>query len=764
MTISRIARMRGCGVFRDFSWPNDLSDFGRYNLIYGWNGSGKTTLSRLFRALENKTSLPTGDATVTIGGHEFGSSDFSQVNLSVRVFNRDFIRESVFPANGDVAPIFVLGKENVEKQKEVEALKARLETAQATLSTGRREKSSAESTRDRFCIDQAKVIKDTLRSSGQSAYNNYDKANFARRAGEMAAAGDQATHRLDEAERDKLLAQHKATLKPKLQTTAYRYPDLQQFSDEVCQLLSTTVVSATIEALKDDSPLASWVYQGLGIHRDRNAGKCLFCTQTLPKDRLTTLEAHFSAEYEAFLGQIDQKIKAIQVATEATDVSLPNAAELYDDLASEYDTAKTAVESQLQGVKQSLDILAKALSGKRSRPFEAMQLDGTVAQPDPATIESINAILAKHNQASDDFQGHIDAARKRLEADSVANNIDRFAELRDAVQAAEQAAETANNEVERIKGEITRLEREIIDHRQPAEELNAELHSYLGHAELRLETKDSGYVINRGDVPAEALSEGETTAIALLYFLKSLQDRSINLSKSVVVLDDPVSSLDANALYSAFGFIQGRTQDAAQLIILTHNFTFFRQVRNWFHHLKGQKKKRIDQRPARFYMLDCIHKADVRCANLQWLDRLLEQFESEYHYLFSYVHQIATSSTPPSLEESYALPNLSRRLLEAFLAFRQPQLSGELWQKLKLLTFDETKKIRIIRFLHTHSHKSAVGEPEHDLSLLSEAQAILKDLLELMKAEDKDHYSAMETLVQNADAEEDTETVTEVTE
>jgi wobble nucleotide-excising tRNase len=60
--------MRNCGVFRDFSWPSDLSDFGRYNLIYGWNGSGKTTLSRLFRALENKTALPSGEATVTTGG------------------------------------------------------------------------------------------------------------------------------------------------------------------------------------------------------------------------------------------------------------------------------------------------------------------------------------------------------------------------------------------------------------------------------------------------------------------------------------------------------------------------------------------------------------------------------------------------------------------------------------------------------------------------------------------------------------------------
>ncbi len=763
MTVTRITRMRDCGVFRDFSWPSDLSDFGRYNLIYGWNGSGKTTLSRLFRALENKTPLPAGEATVTIGGQEVRSGDFSQVSLCVRVFNRDFVRESVFPASGDVAPIFILGKQNVEKQREVESLKVRREASQGMLTTERQKKSSAENARDRFCIDQAKVIKDTLRSSGRSAYNNYDKGIFAKRAGEMATAGDAASHRLDDDTRGKLLAQHKATLKAKLQTITYQFPDLQKLSDETSQLLSATVVSSAIAVLKDDAPLASWVHQGLSHHRERHADKCLFCTQPMPKDRLAALEAHFSTEYEEFLGKIDQKVNDIQALTDASNLALPNPAQIYDDLVTEYGAAKSATEAELQRVKQSLNMLATTLSEKRSRPFEVMRLNETVVQPDATAIDSINEVIGKHNQASDDFQGRIDSARQRLEADSVASNIDRFIELRDAAQTAEQAVEAASAEVERITGEIARLEREIVDHRQPAEELNQELHSYLGHDELRLETKDAGYAINRRDVRAEALSEGETTAIALLYFLKSLQDRRVDLSKTVVVLDDPVSSLDANALYSAFGFIRGRTQDAAQLIILTHNFTFFRQVRNWFHHLKGQKKKHIGQRPARFYMLDCIHKTDGRHASLRWLDRLLERFESEYHYLFSYVHTMATATTPPSLEESYALPNLSRRLLEAFLAFRQPQMSGELWQKLKLLAFDETKKIRIIRFLHTHSHNSALGEPEHDLSLLSEAQAILKDLLELMKAEDGAHYSAMETLVQSVDAE-DPETITEESE
>ena len=36
-----------------------------------------------------------------------------------------------------------------------------------------------------------------------------------------------------------------------------------------------------------------------------------------------------------------------------------------------------------------------------------------------------------------------------------------------------------------------------MEHRRPAEELNDDLRSYLGHGELRLEIKDTGYTIMR---------------------------------------------------------------------------------------------------------------------------------------------------------------------------------------------------------------------------------------------------------------------------
>ena len=142
-------------------------------------------------------------------------------------------------------------------------------------------------------------------------------------------------------------------------------------------------------------------------------------------------------------------------------------------------------------------------------------------------------------------------------------------------------------------------------------------------------------------------------------------------------------------------------------------------------------------------------------STLRQLDPLLEWYESEYHYLFARVF-LESQNAQTTLSENYVLPNMARRLLEGFLAFRMPRASSDLWGKLKDIEFDEVMKTRILRFVNTHSHSDAIGEPEHDPSLLAEARPVLQDLLTFIKTLDPDHYKAMEELV-NSPAEEDEE-------
>jgi wobble nucleotide-excising tRNase len=736
MTLIRcISRLRNCGIFRNFDWPGDLPELGRFNLVYGWNGTGKTTLSRVLRHLEKRTT-PQGEVKLKLSNGEFEGKQFPDLNLPIRVFNRDFVNESVFRKDGGELPaIFVFGAESVEKQKEVERLKGERAKAQLKLDAASTEKDKAGKDLDTLCIDRARVIKDTLRSSGHNPYNNYNKSDFKRDARRMAKGGDGSAHLLSDEEHEKLLGQHRATPKAKVQKVKYTLPNLREMADKVSQLLNTTVVSATIETLKNDSNLSKWTREGLELHRHRKA------------------EAHFNDQYEQLMQRLDRFIAELQALSRATtELRLPHKAEFYDDLQTEYQAAEEGLRQVLEEVKDFLDAAVKALMEKKGRPFERVECELSVPSVDGEALEKLNAVIRKHNQACDDFKTRVTNARKRLAEHMIAEVLGEFVSRRDALEKAEKKLKAAQEDLQFLDEKIAALEREIVEHRRPAEELNEELRKYLGHDELRLEVRDTGYIITRGGVPAQSLSEGEMTAIALLYFLKSLQDKQFDLRNGVVVLDDPVSSLDANALYLAFGFIRERTKDVGQLIILTHNFTFFRQVRNWFHHLPNQKKKDISRRPARFYMLNCVRDGDQRYATICQLDPLLEEYESEYHYLFACIYRAASSDTPGTLEQNYSLPNMARRLLESFLAFRRP--AGDLREKMKSIDFDERRKSRILSFVHTYSHSNTIGEPEHDPSLLTEAKSVLKDLLELIQSEDKAHYDAMVKLVKLQTGEE----------
>ena len=408
----------------------------------------------------------------------------------------------------------------------------------------------------------------------------------------------------------------------------------------------------------------------------------------------------------------------------------------------DYRDAADALMHNLDVMKKYLESLTKLLDQKRTHAFEGLSIATDVPAISTEVVERLNRVIRNHNDACATHQARAKEARARLEADSVASGLIEYERLTDQVRRNEMSTSTASSEVERIRREISKLEREIVQYRRPAEELNNDLHSYLGHNQLQMEIKDTGYAITRNGIPAKALSEGETTAIALLYFLKSLDDHRFDLSNGLVVLDDPVSSLDANSLYQAFGLIQSRTGSAGQLLILTHNFTLFRLVRNWFYHLKGQNRTDVTGRPARFYMLDCAWDGSDRNSRIRALDPMLEQHESEYHYLFARIHRAVTMPAS-KLEENYVLPNMARRLLESFLAFRHPDVDGGLWHKMNQVKFDQTRKTRILRFVDTYSHADAIQGPEHDLSLLSESRAVLMDLLALIKTEDESHFKAM---------------------
>ena len=197
------------------------------------------------------------------------------------------------------------------------------------------------------------------------------------------------------------------------------------------QLLKTTVISATIQSLQDDQNLSSWAHEGIGLHDSYGAMQCLFCEQTLPQDRLDNLKAHFNAEYEHLLKNIDEQIKLIkQAARDSESIVLPHGSQFYEDLGKGYEDALGNFKSMQDAAKQALSVFVNALTEKKGQIFESSTLDRPPPELSVETVKSLNRFVRQHNSRCDEFEVQRRCcARDSLATGMVAGALEEYASL-----------------------------------------------------------------------------------------------------------------------------------------------------------------------------------------------------------------------------------------------------------------------------------------------------------------------------------------------
>ncbi|MCG8047039.1 MAG: AAA family ATPase [Candidatus Thiodiazotropha endolucinida] len=644
MTIERIERISNYRIYRDFRWSTELLDFSRYNLFYGWNGSGKTTLSSIFDALQSHRTIASSDVRLHIDGSTVHGNDFENVTLpNIRVFNRDTVDRTLFEEpHRELPPVYYLGEESAEKQREVVRLKEELESTNKELGKNEQDTTTQQGQLEKFCTEYAANIKNLLTASGGGPYNNYDKRLFKQDA-ENILNGRTPGFCLTEKEKERCIEKKNGTPLDKLFEVVLPTINYESLVNQTDTLLSQSIVSSVIEELKNSPIITSWVQQGLKLHTGDNESKiCHFCKQELPDSRVAELEAHFNDQLSGFQDDIDQLIRQIESHINQIDgFSLPAKSLLYPHLRDDYEKSTYNWNSTKLSLIHFLQSLVAALKRKRDEPFQRLDIKDVVfsqinSSEDSGwimkiltgilnvaqnvmtllglqTISKINQIISQHNKYTDDFSDQVTQSRKELALDIVSRTITDYQNLKSEIKQLEQTTSTLQENISHKNREIDNLERDILEHRKAADELNEEMCAYLGREELKFEISDNGYRITRNGEPALHLSEGERTAISFMYFLKTLEDEDFNLEEGIVVIDDPISSLDANSLYSAFGFMKEKTKDAKQLFILTHSFSFFRLVRGWF--LKMPHMMKITKphlHPARLYLLGPVNTNFVK--------------------------------------------------------------------------------------------------------------------------------------------------------
>jgi wobble nucleotide-excising tRNase len=740
--IRRIQYIKGFGVFDHFQWPADLPDFKRFNLIYGWNYSGKTTLSRAFRCFEQ--GLPHVDfAAAQVQLKADGGTIYDLFEPSsapaFRVFNSDFVRENLSFDDGSAAPILVLGTEDIAKQETLNAKKVERDTLNLSIESNKRKDHDIAEDIDKALTRYARdFIKIPL------AEVNYDKRRFEPHVRDCKTNPEE--NLLDESAISECLAVYgskdkKPALTPKVSTLS----SFAKLKEKTISLLARTVTgSKRIERLKDNPAVENWVNAGRQLH-DRQAA-CQFCGQELPTDFLTHLAEHFSAEYENLIAELTSLAKAIGTAQDE-EIQIDHTNDLYLELAGRFTDEKSLLGKALKARVAALQILADAVAAKQTNAFTSIEcpaVDDPVDQI-TVTIEAINKTIAEHNGRTDAFDKRRQQAFDRLEKHYAAffvceekynESLQQIADLKRTI-----GEQSANLDV--LNSQIRKLEGELSEAVKGAERINELLAAYFGKNDLSVAVStEKRFQIVRSSVVAKNLSEGEKTAIAFAYFITRVQDGRHPLADTLIVIDDPISSLDANHLFNTYALIKTQLIGCRQLFLSTHSFEFFNLIREWAtDEEKNTNKPQVDWKKWGVFLAKRLDNGE---ATLQEIPKELLKFKSEYHYLFSMLYHFDKAGAG-NFDQLLSLPNAVRRFMEAFGGIMIP-LSTGLKGKMDRIFPDEVVRERVWKFINHYSHNTTITR---SLSIpdLSECKAVVQACLKAIRDWDGDYFGDLESEV-----------------
>lgn len=489
LPITRIPKIKNHRVFRDFTWPTTLHDFGRFNLLYGYNGSGKSTLSKLFEHIAEQRAVVEGVADFIINGHTVaGDTLDTAANLpQVRVFDREAVVRTIAEANSELGPIYYFGEQNVESQKQLEVESKRLAKVKKDLETAQLTTRTKSQAFEGHCTDKGREIR-LLLSGTNSAYLNYNSAKFKKKADDLVAKGGEPPTLTDE-QKTVLKRKADATTMAELTELAFEYPDLNKARDVAQVLLTRTVTSNAIDRLVEKPEIAKWVEEGLHLHKgDKPLSSCEFCGNALSGERIEELEGHFNDAYKAFVQDLTKARTACEHHVSAiTALAKHDSAKLYADLSGRYDEKLKSLKGAEELVEKFLNALAKGLADKAASPFQKLDLDAyldglsvTTSTTASSALTAVNVVLKEHNTRCKAFDKSVSEARQELETAVVADALKAYQKNLKAVTDSEATEKQLGEELRGLQVAVTKLEMKLKEHRTPAEQLNKELRGFLG--------------------------------------------------------------------------------------------------------------------------------------------------------------------------------------------------------------------------------------------------------------------------------------------
>ena len=329
---------------------------------------------------------------------------------------------------------------------------------------------------------------------------------------------------------------------------------------------------------------------------DHTDDDCPFCQQKLPHEFEKSLEDYFDETFEADTRALSQ---FRDTYNSVADGLLAQAQKVLATDCSHLD--KDKLDLELQALNAIILMNRQRIDHKVASPSIDVALEGLAEIPFRISelINSANLKVSEHNRLVSGFSVEqnkltdavwrylLDVELKDTLADYT-KDTDRLGKAIDGIAA---SMDKAAADISTTDAEIAKIETSLTSVRPTVIAINKILKDF-GFRSFSLDPAcaDNSYRLIRSDGSdaKSTLSEGEKTFVTFLYFYHLLRG-SVTTSgistNRIVVIDDPVSSLDSDVLFivsslikKLFHEVRQKGNNLKQIFVLTHNVHFHKEI------------------------------------------------------------------------------------------------------------------------------------------------------------------------------------------
>lgn len=722
--ITKFQKIKNIGCYNEYLFDSVITkEFNKINILYGNNGSGKTTLSNLLYLLskycKNKSDLynelidENSELEIIINDSKVTAKNITAQDFDLYVFNSKFISDSVY--NGTTSNIEAFSSEVKLTNEAITILDNSIKTKKKRLARigvwETQLQSKLDSIWNLYKDEFGKNVSNSRLTNKPDVYNNED-GNIDDLKSELKdlyttyenkAKEELLTTKLNNL--NSKVAQIKAVdinwdnLVKNLETpiSDASKTQLQERINSMQSVIESKKMESHIEDLND------WYKKGgrlLYISKDQNC-HCPLCNTDLSNSIDSILDEYtkvFSGGLDKLFVFLDYQLAILSNFIQANIIE-SNKTEITEiiSLLTEFSKTKSNIYfSDELALSTAISYVITQIKLKKKNYNEKVEIDSQSKETINTYNDQIYAFKTETLAIIDEIEKTIQGQNITTIINQIKNKVKQIATVEynlsenSVIVNSEKTNSQIAIKIRSLKEILTAQFNELGNQRNlEIAKLNAESkyvniylkHFGIDHFEIDTDKNKptnnlivhytNGKQKNKIDT---SLSEGEKTALAFAYFVsklrvEKLESNDLGFQNCIIVIDDPISSLDDNRLFQTANLIDSllfySSNDIAnypeQLFVLSHNIAFVKYLSNTFRgndKLNGRDKDLLND-----YFLNHNNP------KIKNIPTGLKNFTSTYIIKLSEIIAFRDNKLEYESAKNY-LANYIRIVLETFLSFK----------------------------------------------------------------------------------------------